>query len=139
MSDPKSFNIDRYAVWTHNLNGPINPLGSLATGEDESMKIVVTYADHVEALRQASLEPLPSLAYEQGQRDALASRVLTADDPQPAVGSVVLVRGFWSFCRGADGFWYWGDVRWEWSHWWATFGDDTPTLIYAAIKGDSDE
>jgi hypothetical protein len=32
----------------------------------------VTYADHVEALRQASLEPLPSLAYEQGQRDVFA-------------------------------------------------------------------
>lgn len=53
MSDPKAFGIDQYAVWTHNLNGPINPLGSLATSEDESMKIVVIYADHVEALRQA--------------------------------------------------------------------------------------
>jgi hypothetical protein len=81
MSDPKVFGIDQYAVWTHDLNGPINPLGSLASSEDESTKIVVTYADHVEALRQATALATPETVmqanywYEQGQRDERERKV----------------------------------------------------------------
>jgi hypothetical protein len=56
----------------------------------------VTYADHVEALRQASLEPLPSLAYEQGQRDALdaaVQRVEALIDPWPNTSPGLIRRG----------------------------------------------
>jgi hypothetical protein len=75
MSDPKAFGLDQYAVWTHDLNGPINPLGSLATSEDESMKIVVTYADHVEALRQER-ERIRAACIEMKHRDGCACDVI---------------------------------------------------------------
>lgn len=71
-------------------------------------------------------------AYERGQQDERAkrSRVLAADAPEPAVGSVVLVRGHWSLCRGVDGYWYWGDVRWAWDHLLHTFSGDPIILIH---------
>jgi hypothetical protein len=76
--------MDLYAVWTRDLVGPVNPLGSLATGEDDDMKIVVLRSDAEEAVKQAEQRVwdtavVPRIGkdrfdqgYESGQRDMLA-------------------------------------------------------------------
>jgi len=139
MSDPKVFGIDQYAVWTHDLNGPINPLGSLASSEDESMKIVVTYADHVEALRQASARS--STRSVRSEEAAMSEHLPECPmaDPSPARRSHCLCdRLRQAEQRGYDKGRY---------HGWAVNaeccgscpGECEQRLALAAIKGDSDD
>jgi hypothetical protein len=77
--------------------------------------------------------------YGQGQRDSLAARVLAADDPEPAINSVVLDGTGCAWQRYTRALWRRagsGDARmWEWVR-----GFGPVTLIYdAAIKGGNDE
>jgi hypothetical protein len=82
--------IPLYSVWTRDLVGPLHPHGSLATSEDDDMKVVVLRTDHL-ADKAAAEEEIRAderrqilLDIEEGwapaaidkiQRDALASAV----------------------------------------------------------------
>jgi hypothetical protein len=77
----------------------------------------VLHTDHIAAvaeaeqrgyergIRMAQAGFVGSAHYAQGQRDALAKRTLTADDAEPAVGSVVLDANGDAFQRGFGGKW----------------------------------
>lgn len=73
----------------------------------------------------------------QGQRDALAARLLTADSPEPAIGSVVLFLGGWKAPLATTVAQHWSEDGWyvagsnhlyDWPH--LFVGWDRVTLIH---------